>query len=310
MDLPTTGRLFIYGAGWAGSALVDLLTEEQRARLGGFLDTHKTGVRREHPIVKLADVSQLEDTVLVTVAPDEVAATCARAGVTRLLDVQWLVDSYHWRELAATREFIEDHMPRGGVAFDIGANAGSVSLLFRPLARSVFAFEPNPRLKKRLRTNVEPFANIRIVQAAVGARTGSSTLYLDDFSPGWGGSSLLKPDDTKQPSVEVDVVGLMDFCNDEKIEPDFIKLDAEGYEPTILLNAMPLIERRRPWLIFEFLHNSWRAGYEELFNALHEHYGTIRLSDGSDAFRFYTANAPAWSSDEPGHENIGCIPRN
>src|SRR5207237_8749490 len=123
----------------------------------------------------------------------------------------------------------------GAVALDIGANVGCYSLLFGqwvgPAGR-VFAFEPSPEsfagLCRHIALNRLAGA-VAPVQAAVSDASGDVQLLNDGFQ---GTNRLLFPGEPagarcmfSAPAVTVD-----DFCEREKILPDLIKVDVEGFE--------------------------------------------------------------------------------
>jgi hypothetical protein len=111
-------------------------------------------------------------------------------------------------------------------AIDAGAADGAYSLYFlkRPKVRSVYAFEPDPSMRKLLRSNIglnglEGDARLRISDSPVGAGGASHTIALDDL----------------YDSIELPVV---------------VKVDVEGHEVEVLEGARRLLGRGgSSWII-------------------------------------------------------------
>ena len=130
--------------------------------------------------------------------------------------------------------------------FDIGANCGAFTL---PLATSsapgsrIVAFEPNPILAQRLRTNLDLNGlteKVEVEEVALGECDGDAALYLVESN--LGESSLRAADSTK--FISVAVRPLVHYLPDQSQLYDIfiIKIDVEGFEDRILvpfLTAVP-----------------------------------------------------------------------
>lgn len=152
----------------------------------------------------------------------------------------------------------------GGVALDIGANVGAYALaLGRWVGASgtVFAFEPAPAayegLSRHVRLNglqgvVHP------VQAAVADRPGQATLILSGTS---GESRLACSGERDASLLTVRTITVDEFCAAERIAPDFIKIDVEGWELAALRGARHTIrDRGHSLALFVEMHPSiWPA---------------------------------------------------
>jgi FkbM family methyltransferase len=137
------------------------------------------------------------------------------------------------------------------IVFDIGANVGQWYLSFREVNQSavVYSFEPDWRAFLELEKLHESRkdANWFIVNKAIGAETGKSTMSLWDVA---GGSSSLKEltsdgelftgqTQSSFDVVEIDVCSLDDFIRDNLPEftKGFLKLDVQGFELEVLTGA-------------------------------------------------------------------------
>jgi FkbM family methyltransferase len=117
----------------------------------------------------------------------------------------------------------------------------------------VVAFEPTPRTRRDLSSNIVDLGNVTIVPKA--AWDGPTRLTLRDF--GWQSSSfnsLMAPRLTKalpyQP-IEVEAIAVDDWLNAHGLVPHFIKIDAESAEHRVLQGLARTIERHHPILSVE-----------------------------------------------------------
>jgi len=154
--------------------------------------------------------------------------------------------------------FVEKLLQPGMTVLDIGANQGYYTMLAsRRVGREgkVIAFEPSPREFGRLKwhlwlnrcNNVEPFA------FALGAEAGKGELHVVQGTE--SGCNSLRPPKVAQPvaPLTVSVQRLDDFLKDRGFpQVDFIKLDVEGAELSVLQGAQELLLRRpRPKILAE-----------------------------------------------------------
>lgn len=149
----------------------------------------------------------------------------------------------------------------GGVALDVGANAGAYALLLgqwvRPGGR-VFAFEPSPEAFDGLRRHVELNGladTVTPVRAAVSDVAGTASL----IGEGHHGTSRLAS--AGEPGTRtVGTVTIDEFCAEHGIVPSLIKIDVEGFELEALRGARQTIARAGAALaLFVEMHPTvWR----------------------------------------------------
>lgn len=148
----------------------------------------------------------------------------------------------------------------GMTAFDLGANAGHLTLLLAQLVGRegrVHAFEPVPEdarcLEETMRINALP--NVTIHAAAVADRTGTAELAVAGAFDGAARLAELAVENgaaTGRRLVRVPVVSLDDFCAREGLERvDLVKMDVEGAERLALAGMEAVLARLRPVLVAE-----------------------------------------------------------
>ena len=121
----------------------------------------------------------------------------------------------------------------GNLVFDVGANRGEYAEMFANLGAHVVAIEPNSELTQLI---IKRVPGATVVQAAVGAAVGVADLFVG----GGDGDSTLSDkyanvlrETHDLRSVKVDVT-TMDELASTYGQPDFVKIDVEGYEPDVL----------------------------------------------------------------------------
>lgn len=135
----------------------------------------------------------------------------------------------------------------GMVMFDVGANVGFYTLAFSRLAGDagrVFAFEPDASNMVKLRRHValNHLTNTVVVQMAVAART-----ELVGFTSGKSGETgHIGGEGYLVPAASLDEL----IASSALAAPDFVKMDVEGAEASVLEGARVLLATNRTvWLI-------------------------------------------------------------
>lgn len=154
--------------------------------------------------------------------------------------------------------FVERLLRPGMTVLDIGAHHGLYSLLSSKCVGPkglVIAFEASPRECRRLAQHVRlnRCANVHIEPCAVGAAHGTADLFVVDGVCNWG-NSLREPvvsESTYKLPVEVRAIDdVLLGLGISKV--DFIKLDVEGAELSVLQGATRLLRgASRPAILAE-----------------------------------------------------------
>ena len=150
----------------------------------------------------------------------------------------------------AEMRFLRQVTRPGAIVLEVGAHHGMHTVQLARWAGKegqVHAFEPNPENALTLCANagLNRLAQVRVVHAAVGARTG--VLSIDGERIGSG-------------EDQVRALSLDDYCTVQGIEKvDVLKVDVEGFEGEVLRGAARLL-RERPHIDLE-LHLDDLAKY-------------------------------------------------
>jgi FkbM family methyltransferase len=139
------------------------------------------------------------------------------------------------------------------VCLDIGANIGNHSVFFSHHFFSVYAFEPNPRALRLLYLNVESLPNISVFPT--GLSDSKRKIVLSEVPGNLGSARAI--DSARCDSQAVDVSPLDAVIGiDADVHVDFIKIDVEGHEISVIRGAHNLLRRDAPVVAIELLNKT------------------------------------------------------
>lgn len=148
-------------------------------------------------------------------------------------------------------------VPKGGLAFDIGAHVGDRTASFLRLGASVVALEPQPRIFRALKLIHGRTSEAVLLCQAAGSQPGEITMHLNRNNPTVSTASrdfiaTAASAEEWQSQVwdsEIQVpVTTLDYLIDRYGAPNFVKIDVEGHELDVLRGLSTPI----PALSFEF----------------------------------------------------------
>lgn len=130
----------------------------------------------------------------------------------------------------------------GDVVVDVGANIGEFSLAVSGIAGRILAFEPDPLPFRCLEANGAAAGNITPMAFALSNKPGTVEFYQATAT---ADSSIVQPD-TDARIIKIEARTLDDVIESLGIEKvDFLKLEAEGWEPEVLEGAARTLKRTR-----------------------------------------------------------------
>ncbi len=167
---------------------------------------------------------------------------------------------YEHDELTKIHEFINPGM----VFLDIGANVGNHSVYFAYIlkARKVYSFEPVKLTASICRENIRLNGLediITLFEYGLGKEDSKAKIIFDGLSVNNLGGTTLEECETGA----IEIKKLDNLKIPEKI--DFMKIDVEGMEASVLLGAKDTILRDRPVLWVEIFDKN----YENVNRILH-----------------------------------------
>jgi FkbM family methyltransferase len=131
------------------------------------------------------------------------------------------------------------------IAFDCGANVGTVTQLLADSGARVYAFEPNPVAFAELNRRFKKNKRVTCLNQAISNQDGTMRLYLHEMSDDdplrWStGSSLIetKGNIHRDHFVETEVIDLARFVTELNETVKFIKMDIEGAEYRTIIHLI------------------------------------------------------------------------
>lgn len=139
-----------------------------------------------------------------------------------------------------------EHLPDGGVFFDIGANTGAVTeAAIQHRNAKVYAWEPVSEYADFL---LAKFPEVYVRLVALGERPALETLWCDDVNFGW---NTLQDDMRTRGMHPRDVrVQPLDAYFDLP-RPDVIKIDVEGWEWAVIRGGHTVLAKWMPVIVVE-----------------------------------------------------------
>lgn len=156
------------------------------------------------------------------------------------------------------RRFYAPFVSPGELCFDIGSHVGNRVRSFLDLGAKVIAVEPQPRFVDYLRRRYGSNPDVTILAKGVGARNSKKRLHISSLQPTLSTFSDAWIKEVTQyehfkniqwdEGIEQEISTLDDLIQ-QFGQPDFCKIDVEGYELEVLKGLTQPV----PKLSFEFI---------------------------------------------------------
>lgn len=152
--------------------------------------------------------------------------------------------------LSIIRDYLEKD--KNSVFVDIGANIGQHSIFAAHFCSKVYAFEPITKIYNQFKLSIEinNISNITPVNCALGDKKEKTDIYSNEIN--MGASSIVIKDAGRQrlQTIEVETLdGLEEGLGIDRI--DFVKIDVEGFEWSVLQGAKQIYEKYLPTTLIE-----------------------------------------------------------
>jgi len=150
-----------------------------------------------------------------------------------------------------------EEMRRARCAVDVGANCGIYTVLgctVNPEVR-VVAIEPVPKACAALENNVRQNgydSRVTVLNIALGDFDGMVSFHEAEDST--VSSLAVHRKGRRGKIIEIRCRTLDSVVEELKIEPDFLKIDVEGFEHLVLGGASQVLTKFRPCIILEVIH--------------------------------------------------------
>ncbi len=156
--------------------------------------------------------------------------------------------AYEYEELY----FFKKYLNKQSIVLDIGANTGHHSLFFSVYAKQVYSFEPFNKmfhiLGNRIRDN--NISNIKIYNFGIGDNNQSSDFFAPNGKNNGVGSFIRS--EVGQNIGKLEIKKGDDVVTDLKLERvDFMKIDVEGMEISVLNGLLKTINKYKPVMFIE-----------------------------------------------------------
>lgn len=143
--------------------------------------------------------------------------------------------------------FYKSFLNEKSVIFNIGANHGDKTEIFQKLGKLVVAFEPHKSNVEFLNLRFKKNSKVIIVDKALSNKINQTLFYIKNHGSGLNTIDIKRQEKAKfniSYVVETTTIDKM-ICNYGK--PDFIKIDVEGHELSVLLGLSQKIDN----IVFE-----------------------------------------------------------
>lgn len=144
----------------------------------------------------------------------------------------------------------------GAVVYDVGANVGCTALALSQFAEIVHAFEPSPLTYGFLRENIlrSGVHNVQAHNIGLGDFEKFATLTYSAHDRSGAFVSDLSRADKAHKTEDIKIYTIDGLVEAGLAPPEFIKIDVEGYELSVLDGAAKTLREFHPVVLLEMNH--------------------------------------------------------
>lgn len=153
--------------------------------------------------------------------------------------------------------FINNNVTKGMTVIDVGAHIGLLSIiLYKKVGASgkIFSVEPTPSTFKLLKKTIDindASATVIPINKAVSEKSGITSFYVTDIVA-HNSNSLSNNNRSygNEKKIDIEVISIDDLAKEYNLNRiDFIKLDAEGAEYSVLKGSTGVIDNSHPKIL-------------------------------------------------------------
>lgn len=197
---------------------------------------------------------------------------------------------------------LRPYIPEGSTVCDVGACLGDYTATFSEFVGpegKVYAVEPNPPTLECLRYNMQRYPNVQVYGVGLGAQPGRANIERD-----WHNLAASQ--------LQVDSAGEVEIVTLDSISPDwprldFLKIDAEGFEPMLLDGAKATINRFRPVIYIEI--SGWMMGRLNTYNEGRDAEAVYRNLSVEETYKRLEALEYSFTRSERDGVDVLCLPK-
>jgi FkbM family methyltransferase len=145
---------------------------------------------------------------------------------------------------------------KSDVVADIGANIGCTALLFSQISSAVHAFEPCLTTYSILEQNVNRAGveNVWVYDHGLGEELGEFTITYGSWNRSGAYVSNVTQASVGHTSEKIRISTLDHFSESKGVAFDFLKIDVEGFEASVIRGGSNAIAKDKPVVALELNH--------------------------------------------------------
>ncbi len=169
-------------------------------------------------------------------------------------------------------EIIKKFIKPNNTVIDIGANIGFYAIQLSKFVGKngkIIAFEPDTLNYLRLKKNCSNYKNIQCLNFAVGTNKGILKLYKSVLNV----DHRLYPSENYTNYEEINVISIDEYLNENKIIPNWIKIDVQGFELSVIKGMRHSLINNNISIVSEF----WPYGLQSSNTNINDYINELQI---------------------------------